>query len=330
MTQGTHPDLGVHASDLRTRVEGRNAWISGARGFIGSHLVRRLRSLGAEVHPFVGDIRHGDQVQESITAIRPDLLFNLAAHVDVRRTPALDKEMQATVLGGALAVYKAAAALGSAPLLLQCGTCEEYGTISAPFSETDTPSEPVSPYSRAKLQASQALLKRASSGAVRIVVARPFLTFGPGQQNRQLVPAAIEAALKQTTFPMTRGEQTREFNFVSDTVDGLIRAATTPAVEGSIINIGSGDERRVVDVTHLIFRVAQADVALIEAGALPERPGEVPRFFADVRRCRDLLGHVPTVSLEEGLKQTVAWYREHLRGDGLTAPAKQHRGEPLS
>ena len=108
---------------------------------------------------------------------------------------------------------------------------------------------------------------------------------------------------------MTSGEQTREFNFVSDTVDGLIRAATTPAVEGSIVNIGSGDERRVVDVARLIFEVAGADTSLIQAGALPERTGEVPRFFADVTRCQQLLGHFPVVGLQEGLRRTIDWYR---------------------
>jgi len=309
MPDSKHTTAGESGDDLAARVLGLATWISGGHGFIGTHLAQRLQSLGAQVSLFEGDVRQAAAVRASIEDSRPSVLFNLAARVDVRRDPALHDEMQDTIVGGALAVYEAAAGLGSKPLLLQCGTCEEYGTIPVPFREGAAPSEPVSPYSAAKLQSTRALLERAGEGTVRVVVARPFLTFGPGQRNRQLVPAAIEAALGSQLFPMTSGEQTREFNFVSDTVDGLIRAATTPAVEGSIVNIGSGDERRVVDVARLIFEVAGADTSLIQAGALPERTGEVPRFFADVTRCQQLLGHFPVVGLQEGLRRTIDWYR---------------------
>ena len=278
-------------------------WISGGRGFIGRRIVRLARSAGVAVTVFQGDVRDPDALARSIEPAAPQVLMNLAATVNVRRDPALLPSMQAVILDGALNVYRAA---GDA-VLLQCGTCEEYGTIAAPFAEDDEPSEPVSPYSAAKLAATRALLALQSQQphGPQVVVARPFLTYGPGQKSRALVPAAIDAAIHRRPFPMTAGLQTRELNHVDDIARGLLLAATTPAALGSIVNIASGDERRVVDIARLIFELADAPADLLQPGAVPTRGGEVPRFFADTRRCRALLGYTPEVSLRDGLLETI-------------------------
>ncbi len=278
-------------------------WISGGSGFIGRQIVALSREAGVEVTVFDEDVRDADAVARSIGGAAPQVVMNLAAPVDVRRDPALRESMDSVIVDGALNVYRAS---GPATLL-QCGTCEEYGTIEAPFCEDDTPSAPVSPYSAAKLAATNALLARhaANPGGPRVVVARPFLTYGPGQRTRALVPAAIDAAVRRQPFPMTAGLQTRELNYVDDIARGLVLAATTPAAVGSIVNIGCGEERRVVDIVRLIFELAGAPDGLLQPGALPTRGGEVPRFFADTRRCVDVLGYRPRVSLREGLRRTI-------------------------
>ena len=283
-------------------------WVSGGAGFIGSRLVTLARLHGARLHLFDGDVRDPDQVAASIAACAPAALFHLAAPVDVTRDEALAPRMEATILRGSMAVADAAQALPRRPLLVHVGTCEEYGTIDAPFAEDDEPSEPVSPYARFKLLATRELLRRARERALRVVVARPFLTYGPGQRSAQLVPAAIRAARTGQPFEMTRGLQTRELNHVDDTALGLLRCAAAPALEGGIVNVAGGDERAVLEVVRTIFRLADAPQSLIRAGARPTRSGEVPRFFADVCRCRELLGHTPRFSLEEGLARTIeAW-----------------------
>lgn len=290
------------------RLAGRRLWVSGGRGFIGSRLSAIARACGADVFGLPGDVRDG--VADHIGAVDPDLLVHLAAVVDVARDPALTDVMQAVIVGGARAVRAATAELatgrGVRPQLVLVGTCEEYGTISAPFREDDQPSVPVSPYAAAKLQATQEAMASAPSAPFGLVVARPFLTYGPGQQPRQLVPAAIARALAGLPFLMTEGLQTRELNYVDDVAVGLLRAAVTPAAHGHIVNIGSGDEHRVVDIVRRIFQLAGADPSLIDAGALPTRSGEVSRFYADVGRARRLLGHEPAVGLDEGLRRTIA------------------------
>ncbi len=291
---------------LARRLAGEGVWVSGGLGFIGARLVDLLARHGARVVVFDGDVRDAPAVAASIADAAPGVLYNLAAPVDVSRDPSLADLMDAVIVGGARAVLGAARALPAAPLLVQVGTCEEYGTIPAPFAETDEPSAPVSPYAAAKLRATRETLAAHDPASVRVVVARPFLTYGPGLTRPMLVPAAIQAALGGIPFPMTAGLQTREFNYVDDTALGLARVAGVAALEGGVVNIAGGDEHRVVDVARLIFELAGAPDGLLEPGALPTRPGEVPRFFADVTRCRDVLGHNPTVSLREGLRRTIA------------------------
>lgn len=289
-------------------LRGAPIWVSGGRGFIGSRLAELARLHGAEVHLFDGDIRRPDEVAASVASCVPRVLLHLAAPVDVSRDESLAPLMEATILGGAVALADAIARLPGRPLLVQVGTCEEYGTIDAPFAEDDEPSQPVSPYARFKLAATREILCRARLDGLRAVVARPFLTYGPGQRTGQLVPTAIRAARTHQPLPMTAGLQTRELNFVDDTAMGLLRCATVPALEGRIVNVAGGDERSVIEVARRVFGLAGADPRLLRPGALPTRPGEVPRFFADTTVCRKVLGHVPRFSLDEGLRRTIeAW-----------------------
>lgn len=266
--------------------------MAGARGFIGRRLCALAVEAGAIVIAPDLDVRDAAAVERAIDA--PDVVLNLAAPVNVARDEALWPQMEAVIVHGTRNLRAAA----GAARFVQVGTCEEYGTIEAPFAEDDVPSEPVSPYSRAKLQATGETV--AAGG----IVARPFLTYGPGQRPRQLVPAAIDAALARRPFPMTTGLQTRELNYVDDTALGLLRCAVAPDLTG-IVNVAGGDERRVIDIVQRIFELAGAPAELIQAGARPTRPGEVERFFADTRRCRDVLGHRPSMSLDEGLRRTL-------------------------
>lgn len=282
------PDLGS--------LRGRRLWISGGRGFIGARTVQLAEQAGALVHVFGGDVTDEDAVAASL--VEPfDCVLHLAAPVDVRRDPALRPTMQRVIVGGTRNVLRHA---GGARFI-QVGTCEEYGAIEAPFAEDDEPGPPVSPYAEAKLDATRLVLAAAPA---RALVVRPFLTYGPGQRARQLVPAAIDAALARRPFPMTAGLQTRELNHVDDIAVGLLRAAAADLC-GTVVNIGCGQDHRVIDLVRRIFTLADAPTELVQAGAMPTRTGEVPRFFAAVERARELLGHVASIPLDDGLLETI-------------------------
>lgn len=284
-------------------VAGARVWLDGARGFIGRHLLRRLVALGAEVLTYDGDVRDRGAVATSLRDAAPDAALHLAAQVDVARDPSLNRVMEAVILGGARAVLDGVAALPRPCRMVQVGTCEEYGTIEAPFAEDDAPSAPVSPYSRWKLAATREALARA--GEVDVVVVRPFLSYGAGQRPRMLVPAAIAAARRREPFLTTEGTQTREWNHVDDTVEGLIRAAFVFDPAHRLYNLGGGPELPVRDVVDRIFDLVGAPRSLVRRGALSTRAGEVPRFVCDPRRAAVDLGHTARVGLTEGLQHTL-------------------------
>ncbi len=298
--------------------------VTGAAGFIGSHLVRRLLAEGARVHALdrpgaprdrlagaPGDLSwHGldlaerAAVAERVRRIRPRCLFHLAAHTQVARGfEPLDDALGD--LRAALDLARLAAETG-AGRFVYTGTCEEYGDLPAPFVETQPPN-PVSAYSAAKAAGTLFCRMFHRTAGLPVVIVRPFLTYGPGQDPGRFLSRCFEAALTGTPFAMTRGEQTREFNYVDDIVDGFVRAAAAPGAAGEIINLGNGVE---VTLREAVERVGRATGRTVPAqlGALPYRPGETMHFYCDASKARRLLGWAPRVGLDEGLRRTWAWY----------------------
>jgi nucleoside-diphosphate-sugar epimerase len=301
--------------------------VTGGTGFMGRHLVRALVARGDEV-AVAGRRRREDlpagALPESVSyqaadlavpgaaeailaELQPERVFHLASAVDVARSlDALDVQVRVTQMA---AVHVAQACLThGVGRLVQVGTCEEYGNGPAPFRETQDPS-PVSPYSAAKVAATAFVRMLCTSFGLRAVVVRPFLTYGPGQESNLLIPALIRSALAGRDFPMTGGEQTREFNYVEDIVDGIVRAADAPGVDGLVINVGCAEPRRIRDVAGLVLDLMGNPVRA-ELGKLPYRPGETWEFYCDNTRARQLLGWSPRMRLEDGLRRTIAWYRE--------------------
>jgi len=123
-----------------------------------------------------------------------------------------------------------------------------------------------------------------------------------------MIPALIRSALDGQDFPMTAGEQTREFNYVDDIVDGILRAGATSGVEGEVFNLGCGEPRRIRDVATLVLGLMGNPVRA-DFGKLPYRPGETWEFYCANDRARERLGYRTAVPLEEGLRRTIEWFR---------------------
>ena len=305
--------------------------VTGISGFICSHLARRLLEEGAEVHGLVrensnlwrirdiknrinlhyADLRDSESVRKAVQDIKPKKIFHLAAYVDVSRSFEVMDEMIEVNIKGTLNLLRA---LDGADYdcFINTGTCEEYGDNLVPFREDQIPN-PVSPYSTSKVSTTLFCKMLYKTMGLPIITLRPFLTYGPMQESNMLIPSVIKRAINRERFEMTAGEQTREFNYVDDIVDGFIKASVTKKAIGEIINIGNGKEYRIKDVVVKILNIMGNPIEPL-IGALPYREGETMHFYCDNTKARELLSWNPKVSLDEGLKKTIDWSKNFYTG----------------
>jgi nucleoside-diphosphate-sugar epimerase len=308
---------------------GKRVFVTGAAGFIGSHLVRRLVNVGAEVHIYLKNnssifrindvikrlyLWHGDMTDYksvclSFREIRPDIVFHLAVFRNVERDSELIEPMFEINLRGTANLLMA---IEEEKINLECfvntGTCEEYGDGPVPFEEAQRES-PVSPYSASKVAATYLCQMFFKTKGLPVVTLRPFLTYGSYQSPDMFVPSVICSCIRGENFSMTQGDQTREFNYIDDIIDAYILVPGRKNVIGEIINIGNGVEYRVKEIGEKIIRMMGSKNQLF-VGSLPKRPGEARNFFCSNEKAKRLLGWNPKTSLDEGLTKTIEWYRK--------------------
>lgn len=295
--------------------------VTGAGGFLGAELCRQVAQSGHELHGIVRtraapscvvahrvDLTEAHEFATLMDALRPQLVYHLAAPIDLSRDPRVFPRLRAGILDATHNV--AQACLDHRARLVSCGTCEEYGAQVAPFHES-MQLMPVSAYSALKAAATEWLLTLHRIAGLRVTVVRPFLTYGPGQAPTRLLPQAIRHALLGMPLDCSDGAQTREWNYVEDVVRGILLAAD-PAATGRVLNIGGGPELPVAELLREVFRRIGASKELLRFGALARRAGEVDRFYGEHRLARELLGHCPRVSLEDGLDRSIEAVRVEL------------------
>jgi UDP-glucose 4-epimerase len=312
--------------------------VTGGSGFIGSHLVRRLLERGAEVGVTVryGNVMKNERLKDIYSRIRvieadlrnrgaltqvldykPQVVFHLAAYNHVGESFTQVEECFDVNAKGTANLLDAC---NDAEKFVYMSTSEVYGhQTSVPFVESMNP-EPISPYAITKYAGElYCRMKQRMSGTVPIMIVRAFNTFGPYQSSKAIIPELILNCLQGRPVLTTAGEQTREFNFVTNIVDGLVLAAQKPEKVEGPINLASGVEVPIRDVVKKIADLTQTK-SKVEIGALPYRPTEIWRMFADCKRAETLLGWEPKVNLDEGLKITADWFRGYLH-DGHSAGA---------
>ncbi len=315
------------ASDLT----GRRVLVTGASGFIGSHLTRRLVREGAEVHALTSSVSSVYparllDLRESITLheaslddrgaiqlladqVRPAVVFHLGAYTHVGKSWQRVDECIQVNIQGTVNLLMALAPHGFTRFI-NTGTSEIYGDVDAPFAE-DGPVHPISPYSVSKHAAEEFTRLFGAARSLPIVRVRPFNAYGPMQSPDRVIPEIITRGLQGRPLHMTQGVQTREFNFVEDLADGFVHIATAPGVDGELFNLGCGLEMSMRDIAMLTLSLMGNPITP-QFGALEERPIEIPRMYADTNKTADRLGWRPRTSLEDGLVQTINWYRDAL------------------
>ena len=291
----------------RAALKGRRVLVTGARGFLGSHLMVALAAEGADARPFKGDIVDAGAVNAAVSSVRPELVFHLAAY---GTTPVQqeDARIRDVNIGGAERLWDA---IDRWPCrVVHTGTCGEYGPAPCPLTE-DHPCHPTSVYTQSVHDAVLLSLDRARRGDRERIVLRPCGPFGPGDRPERLVPHVIDGLLSGKRVAVTSGEQRRDYSYVSDHVRAMILAGTTALDERStVLNIGAGAPIRVRTLVETIAALVDAGaLARVGFGDVPLRQTDLSDMFADTRAARRVLGYEPVVSLEEGLARTIAWHR---------------------
>jgi nucleoside-diphosphate-sugar epimerase len=323
-----------------TELAGRRVLVTGASGFIGSHLTRRLIAEGADVHALTSTVSSVYptrllEVRGSITlheasltdrgalnivaaGVRPEYVFHLGAYTHVGKSWQRVDECIQVNIQGTLNLLMALEPVGYTRFV-NVGTSEIYGDIDVPFAESDQV-HPISPYSVSKHGAEEYCRLFSEGNSWPIVRLRPFNAYGPMQSPDRVVPEIIGRALQDQPLRMTLGTQTRELNYVEDLADGMVRVATAPGIDGELLNLGNGREVSMRDLATLILQIMGNPIKA-EFGALEERPIEIPRMYADATKAAERIGWTSQVTLEDGLARTIDWYRKNLaQGSSSFAP----------
>lgn len=312
---------------------GKHVLVTGAGGFIGSHLTERLVELGAEVralvhynalgtwgwldqspvreamHVVAGDVTDRDSVRQAMQGC--EIVFHLAALIAIPYSYQAPASYVRTNVEGTLNVLQSARDI-DVECVVHTSTSEVYGTARyAPIDEAH-PLQGQSPYAASKIGADKMAEAFHLSFGVPVVTVRPFNTFGPRQSARAVIPAVITQLLAGEVVRLGNTSPTRDMNFFANTVDGFVLAASTPTAIGKTINLGSGREISIGDLVQLIARLMDKPMR-IEGEATRLRPegSEVERLLADSGLARELLGWEPRVRLEDGLQRTIEWIQQH-------------------
>ncbi len=315
---------------------GKSVLVTGAGGFIGSHLSEQLVSRGARVRAFVhynalgksgwlddsankddmeiiaGDIADRDSVRAAVHGV--DVVFHLAALIGIPYSYQAPSSYVQTNVIGTLNVLQSALEQ-DVERVVHTSTSEAYGTAQYVPIDEGHPLQGQSPYSATKIGADKLAESFYRSFGLPVATIRPFNTYGPRQSARAVIPTIVTQALSQDAIHLGNLSPTRDLNFVLDTVEGFIRMAETPSVVGQVVNIGTGKEISIGDLALLIMKLMQVQKPIVtEDLRLRPEASEVDRLCADNSKATDFLEWSPNFTLEEGLTKTIHWIEANKQG----------------
>jgi UDP-glucose 4-epimerase len=316
-------------------LEGKNVLVTGADGFIGSHLAERLVTEGANVRAFcfynsqssrgwldttsrevsdrldvvLGDIRDEGLVRLACRDI--DVVFHLAALISIPYSYLAPASFVDTNVRGTLNVLEGSRAAGCSRII-QTSSSEVYGTPDSVPIREDHPLKGQSPYSATKIAADKLCEAYARSFETPVVVLRPFNTYGPRQSARAvLLTILTQLMAKKRRISLGSVTPRRDFTYVADTVDAFVRAATATLDSGEVIQLGTGHAYSVQEVFDVACQVLgfDAEIEVVDGRIRPER-SEVQVLLSDPSRAEQLLGWRSHTTLEDGIRKTAAWLGE--------------------
>jgi len=309
--------------------------VTGAGGFIGSHLTESLVRLGARVRAFVrynsrndkgcldafppevkgaleiyvGDLKDPSAVRQAVRGV--DLVFHLGALIAIPYSYVNPMDFVQTNVVGAANVLNACLD-SEVERVVHTSTSEVYGTLHYVPIDEQHPIIGKSPYAASKIGADQLALSYHRSFGLRVTVIRPFNTYGPRQSLRAIIPTIITQALNGDGIRLGALHPTRDFNYVADIVNGFQKAVSLESTIGETINLGAGREVSILQLCEIIRCLVGRDIPIVrEERRVRPAASEVERLICDNFKARQMLEWQPRLTLEEGLKKTIEWVEHH-------------------
>lgn len=312
-------------------LKGKKVLVTGADGFIGSHLTERLVKEDAKVKALsqynsfnnwgwledvdckndievvCGDVRDPNYIREITKGI--DVIFHLAALIAIPYSYIAPDSYIDTNIKGTLNICQAAKDNGVSKTIIT-STSEVYGTAQYVPIDEKHPKQPQSPYSATKIGADAIAKSFYNAFELPVTIARPFNTYGPRQSARAIIPTIItQIASGKKEIMLGDLTPTRDFNYVKDTCSGFVAIANCDNVDGEEINIGSNYEISMGDTLNLIKEIMNSDVEFVQdKQRLRPKNSEVNRLWCDNTKIKELTGFTPEYSIERGLEETVKWF----------------------
>ncbi len=326
--------LNISDIDLYSPYRGANVAVLGASGFIGRWIARELCQLGANVYLFIRDgltankvfkqygiqgniieLNLEDSASELIDVfheLKPVITFNLAGY-GVDRSERADKTAYKVNADLVKTICEAVAKVKSGVSwpgqdIIHVGSALEYGDICGDLAE-NFPAKPTTLYGESKLAGTRLLTQCCHEYKLRGMTVRLFTVYGPGEHAGRLLPSLIDAAHKGSSLPLTTGVQKRDFTYIDDVTEGLLRlglvgeSATESAGQGSIVNLASGQLTSVKEFVVTAARVLNIDNESLCFGAIPSRSEEMQHLPVSNKRLQQLAHWIPTISIEEGVRR---------------------------
>jgi NAD dependent epimerase/dehydratase len=315
--------------------KGKTVLVTGAAGFIGSHLVQQLLEAGAEVRAFVhynsmnsrgfldnlskreqkaidffmGDLKDPHFVLQACTGA--DIVLHLGALIAIPYSYKNPTDVIQTNVLGTLHVAQAVTRLGI-PKLVHTSTSETYGTARYVPMDENHPLQGQSPYSASKIAADKVIESFYCSYNLPVVTVRPFNSYGPRQSMRAVIPTIINQSLYESDISLGNTQATRDFTYVEDTARAFLHAAVNDKGIGEVINAGSSFEISIGELAEKIKKLVGRDIPIrVKKDRLRPSKSEVDRLFSNSDKAYQLLGWRPKVGLEEGLTRTIEWIKEN-------------------
>jgi len=317
-------------------LNGKQVLVTGAGGFIASHLVERLVSEGSQVRAFVrynsrgdagllrllsmdvfskievisGDLRDVEAIRAAMKDV--DTVFHLGALIAIPYSYLHPREVVDTNVMGTLNVLMAARDMGIRRTV-HTSTSEVYGTAQYVPIDESHPLQGQSPYSASKIGADRIAESFYRSFNLPVVTIRPFNTYGPRQSARAVIPTIINQALTREEVHLGSLDPSRDFTFVLDTVDGFMRGAQAEGIIGEEINLGNNATITIGELCEIIFEILGKSPKIVtEDRRIRPEKSEVLKLQASYEKAKRMIGWQPNTSLKDGLRKTVEWISEHL------------------